>query len=989
MGQNKKEMGSILAVMMMLFSIKLISAFVTPQASPRPSSVLCSSAGQGGGIFYDGPEYKKDTSSSSASMGSFSPQQQPSSPLASTHNQRRVLHKDIVVVGGGLAGLSAALYLQQMAPERRVTILDKEATQPTTVASMAAAGMLAPQSERLPSGPLLDLCLESRRLYPDFCDFVETLAQEEDVAEYLYHADDTNDLPPWSVGYVASGGFLAPAFAGDAVATWAPPPNDSSQSKPMWLDATQVRELEPHLHPDVVGGWWFPEDASVDARRLTCSLRAACVAAGVELLSAEVTSLDLVDGHCRGVWCNSSGKSQKYLKTKQVLVANGAWMRQLLPVPLEPHKGQSLSLRMPPDRPPLLRRVLFAQDSYIVPKADGRIVVGATVEAGSYDPNVTPAGVLHILTHALQLVPGLADLALEETWVGLRPTTPDKGPILGSTPWDNLFLAGGYWRNGVLLAPKTGQLIATLMTHPESLSESDRTLLEAFAWDRFTSPEGGAQMAANARYAASMHPVHRRTSGVGVAASVGTELGSYSTARSASDERQKDRQALFEAGDVSLERAALLGKQDANAYVSEDDPKEGSRAEATQTSEAPVTQPPPMPSLPSSAATVPYEGSADALTVGSSPAEEDHPAAGGDLQSIYDTIQENQRAREVEMTELPPAEREDPGFRIYHVDSDTGTSREVPPYTSPEEMEQIVAQAKQSGVESTLVVPTPQEDGEEEGDSIFDGYQAIEEENAGLSEEEMVQSMREVRMQNRAESSAATESLDISENVPSSFGSLASRMGSSSTKSVKVNGDVASNSVEKTPMPLDTLAKEMQIRENQEATQQEPLSLHESEDEKLNDLYEFIRTNKAEVEKVEMGEAAPDDRPDPGFRLYHVDPETGESREVPPYTSPEEMEQIVAREKAGTSTNATDLPPVDSDSATKPATETVSSSTPQDASEEDYNEQTYDGYTEIEQANSRGTREEELEAMRVARRQNRFLEDVDTNQIGVRPLNGE
>ena len=257
---------------------------------------------------------------------------------------------------------------------------------------------------------------------------------------------------------MASGGFLAPAFAGDSVATWAPPDDSGSA---IWLDAVQVRELEPNLHPDVVGGWWFPEDASVDARRLTCSLRAACVATGVQLqVGAEVTSLDLVDGHCKGLWLASG----KYLKTKSVLVANGAWMRNLLPVPIEPHKGQSISLRMPANEPALLKRVLFAQDTYIVPKADGRIVVGATVEAGSYDPNVTPAGIMHILTHAMQLVPGLGDLPLEETWVGLRPTTPDKGPILGKTPWDNLFLAGGYWRNGVLLAPKTGQLLASLLS---------------------------------------------------------------------------------------------------------------------------------------------------------------------------------------------------------------------------------------------------------------------------------------------------------------------------------------------------------------------------------------------------------------------------------------------------------------------------------------------------------------------------------------------
>ena len=102
-------------------------------------------------------------------------------------------------------------------------------------------------------------------------------------------------------------------------------------------------------------------------------------------------------------------------------------MRNLLPVPITPHKGQSFSLRMPSDTPPILKRVLFAQDTYIVPKADGRIVVGATVEAGTFDPSVTVGGMLHCINNALELVPELADLPMEETWAGMRPTTPDYG----------------------------------------------------------------------------------------------------------------------------------------------------------------------------------------------------------------------------------------------------------------------------------------------------------------------------------------------------------------------------------------------------------------------------------------------------------------------------------------------------------------------------------------------------------------------------------
>ncbi|EED89825.1 hypothetical protein THAPSDRAFT_263655, partial [Thalassiosira pseudonana CCMP1335] len=351
---------------------------------------------------------------------------------------------DILIIGGGLAGLSIAHRIATTSA-RHVTVLEREtpAVQraKTTAGSFAAAGMLAPQSERLPAGSLLDVCLESREMYGEWVRGVEMAW-------------------PWEVGFHSTGGFLAPAFAGDAVATWSPQPNSG---KSYWLDEIQVRELEPMLHPDVIGGWWFPNDASVDARRLTCSLRASCVGAGVQMLFGEeyeVNSLEMSGGECKGVHLANG----KIYAPNAVIVANGSWMRHLLPTPVTPHKGQSLSLRMPNNAPPLLSRVLFAQDTYIVPKADGRIIVGATVEPGQYDGDVTPSGMLHCMSEATRLIPGLADLPIEETWAGLRPTTPDKCPILGKTEqWDNIYLAGGYWRNGVLLAPKTGQLVGDLV----------------------------------------------------------------------------------------------------------------------------------------------------------------------------------------------------------------------------------------------------------------------------------------------------------------------------------------------------------------------------------------------------------------------------------------------------------------------------------------------------------------------------------------------
>jgi len=170
------------------------------------------------------------------------------------------------------------------------------------------------------------------------------------------------------------------------------------------------------------------------------------------------------------------------------------------------------------------RRVLFAQDTYIVPKSDGRIIVGATVEPNTFDSDITPAGLTHIIENACELLPSIARGKIGEVWCGLRPTTPDKAPILGTTKHEQLFVAGGYWRNGVLLAPKTAQLMCDLVTNSKSLSKSDESLLEAFNWDRFYNKEKSRQLEADIRYKSQMHTIQYRGKG-GVPP--GVELGFY------------------------------------------------------------------------------------------------------------------------------------------------------------------------------------------------------------------------------------------------------------------------------------------------------------------------------------------------------------------------------------------------------------------------------------------------------------------------------
>jgi len=847
-------------------------------------------------------------------------------PPTTNTNNNNVIPRDVIIVGGGLAGLSIALRIATTSA-RHVTIVEREAPRtsttgssssnkhnnssngPTTAGSFAAAGMLAPQSERLPAGPLLDICLESRGMYGEWIKGVERGAMEAsgDVHrrgegyKYLWQGGDDDGnailngnvnknsygsnnnnlqkMEPWETGFHCTGGFLAPAFAGDAVATWSPQPNSG---KAYWLDEIQVRELEPMLHPNVIGGWWFPEDASVDARRLTCSLRAACVGAGVQMQFGqeyEVKSLEMSGGKCNGVHLANG----KVYQPKSLVVANGSWMRHLLPLPVTPHKGQSFSLRMDANAPPILSRVLFAQDTYIVPKADGRIIVGATVEPGTYDGSITPSGMLHCMSEATRLVPALADLPIEEQWAGLRPTTPDKCPLLGGTEqWDNVYLAGGYWRNGVLLAPKTGQLVGDLIVNDgnaDRLPPKDQALLQAFSWERFTRPGGGKALAANARYAATFYPVHKRST-TGIAASVGTELGFYEGAAAAKGDRAKDRQAMFGLSaedEDALERAAGMGVGDAEAF-SFGDENDGwmkrKSAAATKVDDFDMEK---------------ISAEPDAFTVGVK--EEDEYATlaqewsdaqtnaddgddgeeadvniKSDLSSIYEKIKANKAkaSESMEMGEDSSEEREDPGFRIYHVDRETREETEVPPFTSPGEFFEM----KEKGTLSSGDAKAPSSDkggNSEDGPPLFDGYTAIREAYGGrTTEEETAEATRSARMRNRAK---------VSEIDESKIGALSSP---GDSPPPATSSTIAPPPTKKYEKVRSEKAKAWVSEMNGSSAEGTANSLDDGSDEKTYDGYQAImsanasssrKEELAKMKEARMANRAKADRIDSSFKL--------------------------------------------------------------------------------------------------------------------------
>ncbi|MCC0175573.1 glycine oxidase ThiO [Waterburya agarophytonicola K14] len=353
--------------------------------------------------------------------------------------------RDILIVGGGVMGLAIAIELKRHGA--KVTVISKDFVE---AAANAAAGMLAPMAEKLTSQAMLELCLRSRWLYPEWTQKLEELT-----------GVDTGYLPC---------GILAPVYRR--------PQSIVEDDSAVWLDRQAIEQYEPGLSDRVVGGWWYPEDGQVDNRCLMRSLLQAAQTLGVEIQEGvNVKAIQQKQGKVNGVLT-----SVGLLQAEQYVLAAGSWSGQLQPLPVRPVKGQMLSLRMPQKlhQPFPLQRVLFGDNIYLVPRQDGKLVVGATVEEVDWTPFNTPQGIQNLLQKATELYPAVADWQIEELWWGFRPGTPDELPILGRGACDNLFLATGHHRNGILLAPITAALIADLILEQES-----DPLLKEFSYQRF------------------------------------------------------------------------------------------------------------------------------------------------------------------------------------------------------------------------------------------------------------------------------------------------------------------------------------------------------------------------------------------------------------------------------------------------------------------------------------------------------------------------
>jgi glycine oxidase len=355
---------------------------------------------------------------------------------------------DVVIVGGGVIGLSCAWRLAQGGA--RVAVVERG--EPGGGATRVAAGMLAPVGELTFGEPeLLELTLAAARLYPGF------------VAEL----EEASGI---STGYEQLGA-LHVALDRDEAAQLRRV-HDLQRSLELeaeWLPPRKCRNLEPGLTPSFHGGVFAEGEAAVDPRELTRALLGAARAEGVEVL----TGAEVIEGVFQGGRLNGLRTRDRELFAETVVLASGAWSgaTEWLPEearpPVRPVKGQVLELRRRDNDPPI-RHILASDRVYLVPRSDGRLIVGATVEEMGFDTAVTAGGVHELLREAYRLLPDVAEMELLGAIAGLRPGTPDNLPLVGPGAIDGLVLATGHFRNGILLAPLAAQVVADLLSKLEA-----------------------------------------------------------------------------------------------------------------------------------------------------------------------------------------------------------------------------------------------------------------------------------------------------------------------------------------------------------------------------------------------------------------------------------------------------------------------------------------------------------------------------------------
>jgi len=366
---------------------------------------------------------------------------------------------DVVIVGGGVIGLSVARALAKRGV-RNVIVVDRNEF--GREASWAAGGILAPQVEADEDDNFFRIACASRDLYPEF---TKALQSETGIDVQL----DTT-------------GTLYVAFADDEEAefrtrfAW----QQGQHLAVEWLDCDGAHKLEPLLSERVRCALRFPNDFQVENRRLVNALLIANERLGVRLSKeCEASAIRTEKARAAGI-----ETTQGFISAPIIVLAAGAWTSSIasstaLPqIEMKPVRGQMLSFD-PTEQ--LARHVIYSSRGYLIPRSDGRLLAGSTTEMAGFEKRVTEEGVHAISSMAFEILPALASLPVDASWAGFRPCAKDGLPVLGPTKRiDGLFYATGHYRNGILLAPITGELITEAI-----ISRSSPSLLSAFSPDRF------------------------------------------------------------------------------------------------------------------------------------------------------------------------------------------------------------------------------------------------------------------------------------------------------------------------------------------------------------------------------------------------------------------------------------------------------------------------------------------------------------------------
>jgi glycine oxidase len=356
---------------------------------------------------------------------------------------------EAVIAGGGLVG--GAIALELALAGMRVAIFEQG--EPGREASWAGAGILSPAPENPATIPLVPLGKASMALYPEFVGRVEEISGQDvgfrakGTLDALFSRDTAREL---STHVAVHHGWGLRAEA---------------------ISAEDARELEPALSPAVEAAVLRPDEASVDNRALTQAVLQAARKSGAEIFARrEVQGIWREKQRCAGLLLDNEKVSAKW-----TIIAAGSFSASITGVgtyaPVRPAKGQMVSLRAERLK---IDRVLWSDKIYLVPRNDGRILAGATIEYVGFDKKVTAGALERILGGAIELAPDLANARVEETWAGLRPDSPDHLPILGPADIDGLLIATGHFRSGILLTPITARLLREWVTEQRVSVDCER-----------------------------------------------------------------------------------------------------------------------------------------------------------------------------------------------------------------------------------------------------------------------------------------------------------------------------------------------------------------------------------------------------------------------------------------------------------------------------------------------------------------------------------